>query len=100
MGVNYKKRRADGQCVNCKNKAVEGRCRCQKCYERERARVLRTRTEFNARRRERNFVRSMEREKRLELLEVQLEREVAVLWQRHLAKQGTDQVKQASQEGG
>lgn len=99
MSINYKKRRENGQCISCKEKAVEGRCRCQKCWERERERVLATRTEFNARRNERNFVRSMEREKRLELIEVQLEQEVAVLWQRHLtnlAKQGTDQFKQAS----
>ena len=99
MGINYKARRAKGQCVNCKNKAVEGRCRCQRCWERERERVLASRANFNARRRERAFARSMEREKRMELLEVQLEQEVAVLWERYLASlvnQGTDEIKQAS----
>lgn len=76
---NYHNRRKRGQCVSCVTPALPNECRCQDCKELHRQKWAESSKAVNARRRERAFQASMERERRLEEIDLRLQREVAEL---------------------
>ena len=76
---NYRNRRLRGQCASCTNPAVTGAVRCQPCQDKHLQQWRNNREAINARRRERSFQRSIERERRLEELDARLQKEVAEL---------------------
>jgi hypothetical protein len=86
---NYRNRRARGQCAACTNQALAGEVRCAKCKAKHREQYNETRDAMNAKRREKAFRESLERERRLEELDERLKAEVAALeaaWQKVAAK--------------
>lgn len=76
---NYKNRRSRGQCASCTNQAEPNAVRCQECHNKHREHYARNSEAFNARRRERAFQRSLERELRLEAIDAKLTLEIAEL---------------------
>ena len=76
---NYRNRRARGQCASCINPALTGEVRCKICKDRHREQYARTSVAFNARRRERAFQQSIERERRLDEIDARLKAEIAEL---------------------
>lgn len=76
---NYQNRKARGQCASCTNPASENAIRCEACQEKHRQKYRENSIAINARRRQLAFDRSVEREKRLEVIEKQLEEEVRLL---------------------
>jgi hypothetical protein len=76
---NYQNRISRGQCVSCSDQTMTNAVRCQTCQEKHRERQRANSESVNAKRRERNFQKAMERERRLEALEIRLEAEVAEL---------------------
>jgi hypothetical protein len=76
---NYQNRRKRGQCASCTNQSEPNAVRCQACRDKHREQYANNSEAFNAKRRERAFQRSMDREKRLETLDVLLQAEVAEL---------------------
>jgi hypothetical protein len=75
----YRNRRARGQCVSCKKQAAPQASRCQECQEKHREKQRQNSVETNARRRERAYQRSLNRERRLDEIDKRLQHEVAEL---------------------
>lgn len=76
---NYHNRRARGQCASCTNQAMPDAVRCQECNARHLEKQRTNSQAINARRRERAFQRSLERERRLDEIDAQLKREISQL---------------------
>jgi hypothetical protein len=76
---NYQNRRKRGQCAGCTNQAMPDAVRCQACQSKNLERQRSNREAINARRRERAFQRSLERERRLDEIDARLKREIAEL---------------------
>lgn len=76
---NYQNRRKRGQCAGCTNQAIPDTVRCQACQAKHLERQRSNREAINARRRERAFQRSLERERRLDEIDTRLKQEIAEL---------------------
>lgn len=76
---NYANRRARGQCASCTDQAEIGSVRCGACQEKSRDYQRANSKSLNAKRRERYFHESMERDRRLEEIDEQLKIEIAKL---------------------
>ena len=76
---NYANRRARGQCASCTEQAEIGSVRCEACQEKSRDYQRENSKTLNAKRRERYFQESMERERRLGEIDEQLKIEIAKL---------------------
>lgn len=76
---NYQNRRKRGQCAGCTNQAMPDAVRCQACQAKHLDKQRSNREAINARRRERAFQRSLERERRLDEINARLEQEIAEL---------------------
>jgi predicted ATP-dependent serine protease len=76
---NYKNRRKRGQCASCTNQALQNAVRCQSCKEKHINKQRINSEATNASRRERAFYASLERERRLEEIELRLQQEIAEL---------------------
>jgi len=76
---NYQNRRKRGQCASCTTQAMPDAVRCQSCHDKHREQYAKNSEAFNARRRERAFQRSLERERRLDEIDARLKQEIAEL---------------------
>lgn len=76
---NYQNRRKRGQCASCTDQAEPNAVRCKSCQQKHVEKYRANSEAINAKRREIAFAKSMERERRLEALDVFLQAEVAEL---------------------
>ena len=76
---NYANRRKRGQCASCTDQALPNEVRCENCKSLHREKLRANSSQINALRRERALQRSMDRERRLESLDMLLKAEVAEL---------------------
>jgi hypothetical protein len=76
---NYWNRRARGQCASCTNQALVHEVRCANCKAKHREQYNQTREAFNAKRREKAFRKTLERERRLDEIDARLKQEIAEL---------------------
>lgn len=74
-GTNYKNRKARGQCVSCKDQAIQNSVRCQSCKDKHREKCRVNYESYYVKRRKK----LLERERRLDEIEARLKQEVLEL---------------------